>query len=197
IFGINPNGLQSTATVGGFAGNFLAGGAVSLLPALLGVGLGAGVGGQSGLGRILGGIGGGAVGLGLSFGASVFGASGLLGPSLLAALGPAALIGAPLLVAALLLGRAAARRRDEATSGDSLQNAINAIHALTKSANRGELTSVSEAEKQFKQIYDQLKTETLALKTKSVRESRLAHQLDPTGARPDSIRHLFNTETLP
>lgn len=146
----------------------------SLGLSLLGAGLGLRLGGQSIFGNILGGIGG----------------------ALLAS-GPGAIFAAPLLIASFLLGRQKARRLDEARSGDSLQAAIDSIHAMTAAAKAGELTSVVEAEKQFRAIYDQLKQETLAIKTKSVRESRLAHQLDITGSRPDSIRHLFAHETIP
>ncbi len=186
---------------GSFLSNIFSGAGGALLP-FLGAGLGSGLGGQSTLGRILGGIGGGAVGLGVSFGASVFGALGggfgALGPAALAALGPAALIGAPLLIGALLLGRAAARKKDEATSGDSLQRAIDQIKDLKRQADSGQLTSIAEAESSFTQIHRQFISETLQLKTRSVRESRLNNQGDITPPlHPDSLRLLFEREALP
>jgi TP901 family phage tail tape measure protein len=201
----NTTLARAAGAAAGGGGNFLStlfGGAGGALLPLLGAGLGSSLGGQSGLGRLLGGIGGGAVGLGVSFGASVFGALGgglgALGPALLAALGPAALIGAPLLIAGLLLGRAKARRQDEATSGDSLQRAIDQLKDLTRAANSGQLTSAADAEKSFKQIHAQFINETLQIKTKSVRESRLNNQGDITPPlHPDSLRALFEREVLP
>ncbi|HEX5081671.1 MAG TPA: tape measure protein, partial [Blastocatellia bacterium] len=102
--------IGGAASRGGFSLGGLFGGLASAAP-LLGLSLGAGLGGQSTFGNVLGAVGGGAVGLGLSFGASVFSAGGGLGSAALAALGPIALIGAPLLVGAIFAGKAAQRRK--------------------------------------------------------------------------------------
>jgi hypothetical protein len=187
-------GLLSSIPGGNFLGRLFGGAGGALFP-LLGAGIGSSVGGQSSLGRILGGIGGGAVGLGLSYGASVFGALGggfgALGPAVLAALGPAALIGAPLLLGAFLLGRAKARKQDEATSGEYLTEAIARIRDLTAAAEAGKLTSVGEARKIFESdILATFISQINTIKTKSVRESRLRNQV------PD-LRNLFEKEVVP
>lgn len=178
------------------AGGGALGGSLGL--SLLGAFGGASLGGGSITGSILGGLGGLTLGLGVGAvgAAGGFGALGLAGS--LPILGPFAAIAAPLLIGAILLGRAKQRRKDEATSGDSLQNAINAIFALKTAAQANELTSVREAESAFKQIHSQFVSETQQLKTKSVRESRLAHQADITPPlHKDSIRLLFEREVLP
>lgn len=187
-------GLLSRIPGGNFLGRLFGGAGGALFP-LLGAGIGSSVGGQSSFGRILGGIGGGAVGLGLSYGASVFGALGggfgALGPAVLAALGPAALIGAPLLLGAYLLGRAKARKQDEATSGEYLTEAIARIRDLTAAAEAGKLTSVGEARKIFESdILATFISQINTIKTKSVRESRLRNQV------PD-LRNLFEKEVVP
>lgn len=207
--GLEGVGLSNDTALARAAGagnpSFLArlfGGAGGALLPFLGAGIGSSLGGQSTLGQIAGLLGGGAVGLGISYGASVFGALGggfgALGPAALAALGPAALIGAPLIAAAILLGRAKQRRTDEATSGDSLQRAIDEIKELKRQADTGQLTSIAQAESSFTAIHRQFINETLQLKTKSVRESRLNNQGDITPPlHPDSLRALFERETLP
>lgn len=183
--------VSSFSQVGGFKGNFLAGGAVSLLPALLGAGLGAGLGGRSPLGQILGAVGGGAVGLGLSFGASVLGAGGGFGAAALAALGPAALIGLPLLVGAILLGRRKQRAADEATSGEYLQDAVDGIAEMRKQAERGIITNVEQARSIFEQqIIGTFIAQIKTLKTKSVVESRLTNQVA-------DLRKLFEDTVVP
>jgi len=68
---------------------------------------------------------------------------------------------------------------------------------LRDAARAGELTSVVEAERSFREIHSVFVAETQQLKSKSVRESRLAHQADLSGTRPDSLRYLFNKEVLP
>jgi tape measure domain-containing protein len=163
--------------LGGVFNRVFAGGAVSAFPPLLGASLGAGLGGQSTLGRILGGIGGSAVGLGVGFGSAVLSAGGGLGQAALAALGPAALIGAPLLVGAILLGRAKQRKKDEEASGQFLTQALQAIDQLAAGIVSGQVLG-SQARNIFDtQILNPFKQQIGGLKTKSVRESRLTNQV--------------------
>jgi hypothetical protein len=165
----------------GFSLGGILGGLASAAP-LLGAGIGAGFGGQSTFGNILGAVGGGAVGLGLSFGASVFSAAGgglgALGPAALAALGPIALIGAPLLVGAIFAGKAAQRRKDEEASGQFLTQAVQAVEQLA-AAVRGGQVDVSQARQIFdSQILATFRQQINTLKTKSVRDSRLKNQVN-------------------
>lgn len=181
-------GLPTGASRGALAG---------ALP-LLGLTLGAGLGGSSVLGQILGGVGGGLLGVGLTAAPAALagGSFGFLAP--LFSNPFTAIAGAAALAGALLLGRAKQRRTDEATSGDSLQRAIDQLKDLKRQADRGELTSIREAESSFTDIHRQFINETLQLKTKSVRESRLNNQGDITPPlHPDSLRALFERETLP
>jgi hypothetical protein len=187
-------GTTQATGVGGFLnkifGGLTAGGRIGLGPALLGAGLGSSLGGQSALGQLIGGIGGSAVGLGVAFGASVLGAGGGLGAAALAALGPAALIGAPLLIGAILLGRAKQRRADESTSDTYLTDAINAINAIKLDV-EGDRLQGAEARSIFEsQVMATFTAQINTLKTKSVRESRLNNQ------RRD-LRNLFNTSVEP
>jgi hypothetical protein len=172
-------GTVGTVARSGFSLGGLFGGLASAAP-LLGAGLGAGLGGQSTFGNILGAVGGGAVGLGLSFGASVFSAAGgglgALGPAALAALGPIALIGAPLLVGAIFAGKAAQRRKDEEASGQFLTQAIQSIEQLALGVSSGSI-DYSQARSIFdSQILGTFKQQISGLKTASVRESRLTNQ---------------------
>lgn len=187
-------GIGQQSGLGGILGKLFGGltpgGRIGLGPALLGAGLGAGLGGQSILGNILGGIGGSAVGLGLAFGSSVLGAGGTFGAAALAALGPAALIGAPLLIGALLLGKAKQRRADESASGDFLQQAIDAINNLKLDVQADRIQG-TEARPIFEnQILATFIAQINTLKTKSVRESRLTNQVR-------DLRNLFESSVVP
>lgn len=188
-------GFSSAAKVGGFSGNFLGGGLVSLLPAFIGAGIGAQFGGKSVGGQILGAIGGAAAGIGVSLGASVFGALGgglgALGPAALAALGPIALVALPLIIGAILLGRSKQRKADEEASGEFLQNAIDATKELRKQAEQGNLTDEAKARDIFEnQIIGTFTSQISGLKTKSVRDSRLTNQVA-------DLRALFEAEVIP
>jgi hypothetical protein len=180
-FGAALGGGRSGGILGGIFNKVFGGGAVSALPLLLGGQLGAGLGGQSLAGNILGAIGGGAVGLGAAFGASVFSAAGgglgALGPAALAALGPAALIGAPLLVGAILLGKAAQRRKDEEASGQMLTQALQGIEELAAAVSSGQIDG-PQARSLFEgQVLAQFIAGINTLKTESVRKSRLTNQV--------------------
>lgn len=161
---------------GGFA-NFLAGigGAGGLAAGALGVGLGAGLGGQSKFGSVLGGIGGGILGIGAGIAGTAFG----LGATLAVALAPllgAALIAAPFIIAAILLGRASARKKDEALADSYWKSAADQIVELTRQVNSDKIDgqdALTEAIALRSQAVAQIGT----IKTASVRESRLAHQI--------------------
>jgi hypothetical protein len=179
IFGGGGSGGGASAgqsAGGGFSLGGLLGGLAGAAP-LLGAGLGSGIGGKSTLGNIFGAIGGGAVGLGVSFGASVFGAGGGLAAASLAALGPIALIGAPLLIGGLLLGKAKQRRSDEQAAGEFLRQALSAIDQLAAGISSGQIDG-SQARSIFDtQILAEFKQQISGLKTKSVVQSRLTNQV--------------------
>jgi hypothetical protein len=204
--GIFANGAFGAGLAGGGRGilsgvlnKVFGGGAVSPFPALLGGQLGAGLGGQSLAGNILGAIGGGAVGLGLSFGASVFSAAGgglgALGPAALAALGPAALIGAPLLVGAILLGKAAQRRKDEEASGQFLTQALQGIEQLASGIATDQIEGAQARALFDTQILGTFKQQISGLKTKSVVQSRLTNQVrDLEGVYQSRITPLIEAQ---
>jgi hypothetical protein len=160
----------------GFA-NFIAGigGAGGLALGALGVSLGAGIGGTSKTGSVLGGIGGGILGIGAGIAGTAFG----LGATLAVALAPllgAALIAAPFIIAAILLNRASARKKDEALADSYWKGAADQIVELTRQVNSDKIDgqdALTEAIALRSQAVQQIST----IKTASVRESRLAHQI--------------------
>lgn len=169
-------GVSQALSGGGFSFGGLLGGLASAAP-LLGLGLGSGLGGTSKLGNVFGAIGGGAIGLGLSFGAGVFGAGGGLAAASLAALGPIALIGAPLIVGAILLGKASQRHKDEEAAGTFQRQAMDSLANL-KAAIAGDQIDGSQARQIFEsQILGTFVQQINTLKTKSVRDSRLKNQV--------------------
>jgi len=143
----------------------------------LGFSLGSSLGGQSTAGQILGGVGG-SLG-GLVLGAATKAIGGGLGKAfaLSGALGPAALIAAPLLIAGgILLGRAKQRGQDEAASGQFLTQAINGITEL-KAAIASDQIDGNQAGSIFdSQILGPFVQQIKTLKTKSVVDSRLQNQ---------------------
>jgi tape measure domain-containing protein len=175
-------GLSGLKTGGGFFSKLNGlfsgvGGIGSLLgPALLGGSLGSGLGGQSTAGRILGGIGGGAIGIGALFGASVFGAGGGLAAAALAALGPIGLIGAPLLIGAILLGKAKQRSKDEQLADSYWTAEAQQIQELVRQVNSDRIDG-TEALSVAAQLRAQTISQLNQIKTASVRESRLRNQL--------------------
>jgi tape measure domain-containing protein len=180
----------AAATGGGFSFGGLLGGLAGAAP-LLGLGLGAGFGGQSVGGQILGAIGGGAVGLGASFGASVFAAGGGLAQAGLAALGPIGLIGIPLLIGASLLGKAKQRRADEEASGQMLTQALQGIEQIAQAVSSGQIRSLGEARGVFENnILGTFRQQISGLKTRSVVESRLKNQVA-------DLRNVFESRIPP
>ena len=167
---------QGTSSLAGIGLGGVGGLAGILGPALLGGALGSALGGQSTAGRILGAVGGGAVGIGALFGATVFGAGGGLGAAALAALGPIGLIGIPLLIGAILLGKAKQRKSDEQSADAIWVAEMNATRELIAGV-KGDRIEGSDALAQFAILRQQTLAQLSQIKTKSVRESRIKNQL--------------------
>lgn len=144
---------------------------------LLGASLGGLVGGQSLTGSILGSIGG-------ALGGLVIGAStGLIGGSagslfaLSGALGPIAAVAAPLLLlGGFFLGRAKQRRQDEQLADSYWSDAGKQIAELTRQVNADRIDG-AEALSRAYELRAQAIAQIQTIKTRSVRESRLAHQI--------------------
>lgn len=171
------------------------GGALAGALPLLGLSLGSSLGTDR-LTSILGGAAGGLLGIGLTAAPSIIGAGGALsGLGFLAPLfsNPFTAIAAGLALPAIfLLGRARQRRRDEATSGDYLQQAVDGIKDLRKQVESNEITlNVTQARDLFNtQILQPFIDQINTIKTKSVRESRLKNQTV-------DLRNLFEKEVIP
>lgn len=195
-----------SATVGAFAGlsglfrgfgfgrAAGSGGALAGIAPLLGLQLGAGLGGQSKLGQILGGVGGAALGIGITAAPAALAAGGALsGLGFLAPLfsNPiTAVVGGALLAGSFLLGRSRQRRSDEEQSGVWLQDAINQISQLRDQTRSGSVT-LEQARQIFEtQILATFVSQIQTLKTKSVRESRLTNQVR-------DLRNLFESTVVP
>ena len=171
------------------------GGALAGALPLLGASLGAGLGTDR-LTSVLGGIAGGLLGVGLTAAPAIIGTGGAL--SSLGFLAPlfsnpiTAIAAAAALPAIFLLGRARQRRRDEKTSGDFLQQAIDGIRDLRKQVETDQIqVTVSQARELFnRDILDVFKQQIGTLKTKSVRESRLKNQTR-------DLQALFEKEVIP
>ena len=171
------------------------GGALAGALPLLGASLGAGLGTDR-LTSVLGGIAGGLLGVGLTAAPAIIGTGGAL--SSLGFLAPlfsnpiTAIAAAAALPAIFLLGRARQRRRDEKSSGDFLQQAIDGIRDLRKQVETDQIqVTVSQARELFnRDILDVFKQQIGTLKTKSVRESRLKNQTR-------DLQALFEKEVIP
>src|SRR5262249_45638373 len=139
---------------------------------LLGLTLGASLGGRSTLGTIAGGIGGALVGIGAT--AAPAGA-GFLAP--LFSNPFTAIACGSLLIGGLLLGKAAQRRSDEEASGQMLTQALNAIDQLANGISSDQIDG-SQARAIFdNEILATFIQQINTLKTKSVRDSRLTNQV--------------------
>lgn len=171
------------------------GGALAGALPLLGIGLGASLGTDR-LTSILGGAAGGLLGVGLTAAPAILGAGGALsGLGFLAPLfsNPiTAIAAAAALPAIFLLGRARQRKRDERSSGDFLQDAVDQIRDIRRQVESNELTlTVADARSLFdSQILQPFIAQINTLKTKSVRESRLKNQTV-------DLRNLFEKEVIP
>jgi hypothetical protein len=161
-------------------GNFFSGLGKSFGAAapLLGLSLGVAAGGKSIGGQILGGIGGTLGGL-VAGTALAGGTLGGLGSTfaLAGALGPAALIAAPLLIAGgILLGKAKQRKQDEEAAGAFQRQAHDQLAQL-KAGIASDQIDGSQARAIFdNDILGVFRQQISTLKTKSVVESRLRNQ---------------------
>ncbi len=166
------------------------GGALAGALPLLGLSLGAGLGGSSLLGNLLGGAGGALLGIGLTAAPAGLagGALGFLAPLFSNPI--TAIVGGALLPLAFLLGRSKQRAKDEATSGDYLQQAVDAIRELKSRAESGQVTAAQARQIFDSQILGQFIQQINTIKTKSVRESRLKNQVA-------DLRALFEKEVIP
>jgi hypothetical protein len=172
-----PGAIAKGLPGAGGLSNFLAGigGAGGLALAGLGVSLGSGLGGTSKTGGVLGAIGGGILGIGAGIAGTAFG----LGATLAVALAPllgAALIAAPFIIAAILLGRAAQRKKDEALADSYWKGAADQIVELTRGVQSDRIDG-QDALQQALALRAQAVAQIGTIKTASVRESRLAHQI--------------------
>jgi len=203
--GINPSagGIGGAAGLAGLKNLFggigfglkpgSGGGALAGLLPLLGVGLGSGLGTDT-LTKILGGAAGGLLGVGLTAAPAIIGAGGALsGLGFLAPLfsNPiTAIAAAAALPAIFLLGRARQRKRDESSSGDFLQDAIDSIRDLRKQVASDQIDGAQARQVFNNEILQTFIQQINTLKTKSVRESRLKNQTA-------DLKRLFDDEVGP
>lgn len=172
---IHEAGHTAAGAAASGAGAFsLAGLGASLAPILpfLGLTAGAGLGGSSRFGSILGGAGGllGGVGLAaalspgfaLGLGGIIGGLPGLAGlggwlsaTSGLALLGPIAAIAAPLIIAAIILAKNSARRRDETTRNQAMLDSLSQLDEIIRAVktDKMDVTSAIGAAAQIRQQY--------------------------------------------
>jgi hypothetical protein len=169
---------QANSIAAGGKVGFLSGLKSSFASALpfLGLSAGSSLGGRSTAGQILSGVGGTLGGL---VGASILGIGGSIGKAfaLSGALGPAALVAAPLLIAGgILLGRAKQRREDESLADSYWVAYKDRLISLTRDVRANRLDgddALVEATRARQEAIDQISQ----IKTKSVRESRLKNQI--------------------
>lgn len=172
------------------AGGGLFGGSFGAALPMLGMGLGSMVGSDR-LTSLLGGAAGTLLGMGLMGVPAALGAGGALsGLGFLAPLfsNPVTAIAAAVALPLIFLwGKARQRKRDETTDGANLQSAIDGIFKLRDDVTAGRIEPNQAKDIFEKEILANYIAQVNAYKTKSVRESRLAHQV------PD-LRALFEKE---
>jgi hypothetical protein len=144
---------------------------------LLGLTLGAGLGGRSVGGNILGAAGGLLTSTFLSTTLGAPGALGSLAPALFS--NPiTAIAGAGLLVGAVLLGKSKQRKQDEEASGQFLTQALQGIEELAAGVTSGQIDGTQARSLFENQILGTFRQQISQLKTKSVVESRLKNQVN-------------------
>jgi hypothetical protein len=182
IANAGTSAASAATTSAAAAGKFSLAGLKSSLGAaapLIGLSLGASLGGQSTLGKILGGAGGALLGgaAGVALGA-IGGAAGTFGAAAAAFLtNPITLVAAPLLLlGGYLLGKAKQRKQDERTADSYWRSAADQIEVLTRQVKSDQIDGASALQQAYalkQQAIDQINT----IKTASVRESRLRNQI--------------------
>lgn len=147
---------------------------------MLGLSLGAGLGGQSVIGQILGGVGGAAAGLAVGIGTGAIGASGGVIGGLVGALGGAAAatgilaaVAVPLLIGAWLFGRAKRRAAERKAQAQYMGDAKKQLQDILKQVRTGRMDSTT-AMAQAQAIRDNYMQQAGALKSGSVRRMALA-----------------------
>lgn len=194
-------GIFGTKATGGTFG-FGNSGFAQMLP-LLGASFGGQLGGQSRMGQILGTAGGALAGIGLmgvpaalATGGSLAGSLGFLAPLFSNPL--TAIAGGALLVGAVLLGRQAARRRDETTRNQLTLDSKAQLNKLLDAVNRDKM-SAADALSQAEQIRADYMTQAGQLKDKKTRNNALAtvreldyviNQIKDAGIRQDKRKEL-------
>lgn len=209
----SPNGVLPSGGLGGIFGQ--AGGALGGIAPLLGLTLGASLGGSSRAGNVLGGAGGLLGGLLGSSLLSGGGLGGMLGGTLgnlggflgigAGALGAATfgIATAAMLVGSLILGRNAQRRRDEQTRNDVSHNTGTAIWDLI---DRARTLTLSQARREWAQIEANYRQQTAQLKDSKTRrhaEKQWREDFAPLwnlverGAREGEKAREFKSESVP
>lgn len=179
IFGGGVSSLAGLFKGIGFGQAPGTGGAIAGALPLLGLSLGSSLGGQSGLGRILGAAGGGLLGIGLSAApAALAGATSGLGAATAALFSNpiTAVVGGALLVGALLLGKAKQRKADEALVDTYWVEYMNTTKDLTTKVQADQIDGAQALQQALASRQEAINLIS-QIKTKSVRESRLAHQI--------------------
>lgn len=144
---------------------------------LLGLTIGAGLGGKSVGGNILGAAGGLLTSTFISTTLGAPGALGSLAPALFS--NPiTAIAGAGLLVGAVLLGKSKQRKQDEEASGQFLTQALQGIEELAAGVASGQIDGTQARTLFENQILGTFRQQISQLKTKSVVESRLKNQVN-------------------
>lgn len=181
-------GTQGAAMSALTSGNFLKG--LQASAPFLGLSMGTMFGGSSGAGQLLGAAGGGLLGLvGGAFGSSstafggLFGSiGGFLGISGAATLGIGAAIGGALMLGAWLLGRNAARRRDERTRNSAMIDALGSLDKLIEGVKKDRIdgeSALSQADEIRKNYVDNMtqlkdkKTRGIALRDVSRLDAKI------------------------
>jgi len=155
---------------------------------MLGLSLGAGIGGTSVGGQILGGIGGLAGGLALGIGTGAIGTGGGMIGGLVGALGGTmaatgilAAVAAPLLIGGWLLGRNKRRRQEEQIRTAHIQDALTQLEDILKRVRRHDMNgdeAVSAAE-QVRETYRQNVSQLKDKKTRNIALKEINDRINP------------------
>ena len=161
---------------------------------ILGLSLGAGLGGSSIGGQLLGGIGGLAGGLALGIGTGAIGTGATAGFSILggvlsaaSATGILAAVAAPLLIGGWLLGRNKQRKADEKTRSQYITDALGQLEDILKKVRSHDMSG-SEAISSAEQIRESYRQSASQLKDKKTRNIALKEINDRINPKIEEIR---------